>query len=96
MGASQMSLTRNEFLALIPRSERAAFDAALSRCIGLRGDGILDAEIVIHHGTQAPVVVSLRGQAERHVNLPVSIAGVMMDVTRLRSEPQRDNVSLAG
>ena len=96
MGASQTSLTRNEFLALIPRSERSAFDAALSRCIGPRGDGILDAEIVMHGGSHAPLVVSLRGQAERHADLPVSIAGVMMDVTRLRTEQPYDVVSRAG
>lgn len=84
LGGHHDTITRSEFIALIPRDERAAFDTAMARCIGVRGDGILDAEITIFRPGNSVAVISIRGQAERSAGTPVSIAGVMMDVTRLR------------
>lgn len=88
-------VSRDEFIALIPPGERGPFNAALARCIGPRGDGLLDVEIDISAAS-----VSVRGQAERNGDLPMSVAGVMMDVTRLRGSgvrrSQSDNVRSTG
>lgn len=84
LGARQTRLSRDEFLALIPAPQRSLFDAALARCIGPRGDGLLDVEIETTQDAGAVTCVSMRGQAEFLSDRPVSVAGVMMDVTRLR------------
>ena len=84
LGARQNRLSRSEFLALIPAPQRNLFDAALARCIGPRGDGLLDVEIETIRDADVGICLSIRGQAEFLSDRPVSVAGVMMDVTRLR------------
>lgn len=86
LGARHSRLSRGDFLALIPAAQRAIFDEALARCIGPRGDGLLDVEIDTSVGASAKRCLSLRGQAEFLSERPVSVAGVMMDVTRLRQD----------
>ncbi len=82
--ADQDVMTRAAFLALIPAPQRPVLDAALARCIGPRGDGLLDVEIEMADKGGALICLSMRGQAEFLAGRPVNVAGVMMDVTRLR------------